>query len=362
MKRLSFLCVPIGLVLVFALSFSCGGVGSSVSGFIDSLSADMKKCAPDLSSATSALTQWNTGSDGWSMDATYGVLRKHFDPDSGLESIYGVVEQLDQIVTDLSSDSDEIVNNDSGTVTFPDGTATYEAVSTDVTLPSIFGGTAVSGFEKKVTVTITATGMTNIMYFKLGDTDEKILFYYNIPSTYETGVVYATRNKTSGALAVKVACHKAAGSMLPPGSSQQNNEFRLKLYFEGNTLDQSFTFNLKTDAGTGWSIFGGGSVAADSDLIAVRGTDEADSQTYANDGGLLADNTAASYYVVISFGNLKTSGYDGGGYPKSAANLSAETSAVKKYITIGNASCPYDTVTSWQAFIYPQEATELSIQ
>lgn len=364
MKRLRFVFIPFILLLLLSLSFSCGGsIASSVSGFIDSLSEDMKKCAPDLGTATSSvLQQWNTGSDGWSMDATYGVLKKHFDPNSGSESIYGIVEQLDSIVSQISSYSDEIVNNDSGTITFTEGTATYETFSGDVTLPSIFGGSSVSGFEKKIVITMTDGSYEGTLYFKLGDTDEKILFYGSMPANDETDVVYATRNKTSGALVINVATHKASGTIPASGAAHVDSEFRLKLYFVGNTIEHTFKFNLKTDAAQGWAVFGGGSIASDSDLIAVRGTDEADSKTYANDGFLLTDNSDASYYVIISFGNLKTSGYNGGGYPLSAANLIAEASEAKKYITIGDASCLYDSVASWQAFVYPEEASELSIQ
>jgi len=328
-----------------------------------SIADDMRECAPDLGS--SAITLWEDGDNGWSGHVTYGVLKKHFDSTSGSESIYATVllvdETLSAVVENMSLSAWESQGEWSG----GGWDVTHELVDGNVTLPSIFGGGVVSDFENYLTIsgTVDESQYDSYFHYKQAGDDgiEKILYRFENAVDNECGAIYATRNSSTEDITVWIASHKAPGAIPADGSVHENDEFRCLLYFEGNIEAQSFKFKLKTDAATGWAFWGGGSTASDDDYIAVRGTDEADSQTYANDGGGVTDDSADTTYVVLTFGDMKDDAYDGGGYPKNgtAANLAAETDSSVGYIDLGDENCLYADIAAVQAFKYPEEKSEL---
>lgn len=333
---------------------------------ISSVADDMRKCAPDLASSATVLSQFINGAetDGWSGFATYGVFKKHFDSTSGTESFYATVLMLDEMTTALAEMPDDIFEaEEEGTVTAGDFTIVHASVNSDVTLPTIFSSMTVSDFAKSLT--ITGSEGESVLYYKPAgdDNTEKIYYKFSMDADNESGAIYAVRNTSTANLTIYAASHKAPGTIPAAGSAHENNEFRCLLYFEGNTTAKTFKFKVKTDAAQGWAFFGGGSIADDSSMIAVRGTDEADDQTYANNGNGFTDDSADSYYVILTFGNMKDSTFTGGAYPKEgiAPNLSGETEDVAHYITLGHADCLFADVAAFKAWKYPEEASELGL-
>jgi hypothetical protein len=331
---------------------------------IDSIADDMRQCAPDLS--TLAITNWAVGDNGWSGHVQYGVLKKHFDANSGNESIYATVLMIDTVLSNISASLPATVLDGEGTVTDGEWTVEYAQVSEPVNLPPIFGGTAVDDFENYMAMTGYMDDMESeylaYFYYKPAGDDgiEKMSYRYQITAENERGHLYVVRDTNTHDLEVWVAGIKGSDT-LPAGPAHVDAEHRVCLNFEGNTEDQTFRFRLKTDAAQGWSFWGGGTIASDDGVIAVRGTDMADSATYANDGTGITDNSADTTYVVLTFGQMKDNAFDGNGYPKNgtAALIGGETATAAGYISFGNANCLHATLAAAQSFGYPETAVEL---
>ena len=334
---------------------------------IASLADDMRKCAPDIASAGlgSGFENWTA----WSGAEQYGVIKKHFDSNSGSESIYHMVTMLDDTVSKLGADLPAGAlqgEGGSGSKTVSGWTCSWEAATT-LTLPSILNSQVVNDFAAHVNFSGDQSGSTYVsdLYYKPEGDDgiEKIYFRYDNGSN-ERGLVYAERRSGTGQLEVWTVCHKAAGAM-PAAGSHGDNEFRCLLNFEGNSTTKTFKFRVKTDsnAANGWLVFGGGSTADDNAYIALRGTSYADTSVYANDGARIQeideiDNDPTTSYVILTFGQLKNATAV---TPKSAttANFTTETESVKNYIILGEADCPFSSLQEIRAFKYPAEKTEL---
>ena len=356
--------------IAFIICIGCSAGSSTIiptSGFrIDSLADDMRACAPDL--ASSVITVWEDGSNGWSSNAEYGVLKKHFDSSSGTESIYATVLMLDEMTDQLAQVPESFFEED-GSTTHGDYTITNTTDPGNFTLPTIIGGDTITDFE--IHLNSTATGYSSDLYYKEpsdSDNVERIFYRYNNTTDSERGLVYATRNSSTEEISVYTACHKAPGDAYDEGPSApfDENEFRCLLYFEGNLDTETFAFKVKTDAGgeLGWAFFGGGSVSSDDDYIAVRGTVTADdlSTPYENDGNLFTDDSENSTYVIITFGDMTDSSYDpGDSIVKygTYTNLDAETAYAVDYIDLTETECLYSTVTEFQNFKYPDTYGQL---
>ncbi|HOO70715.1 MAG TPA: hypothetical protein PK926_03060 [Spirochaetota bacterium] len=359
-----FFTILFALTLTIPLLVSCSDDSSDKTAgiIINSLADDMRQCAPDL--ASSVITVWADGSNGWSSGVEYGVLKKHFDSDSGSESIYATVTLLDEILSNVMANLSPSALESEGSKTVGDYTVVYELVDGSVNLPSILsdnGVTAVDDFENHMTFT-GGDYEGNFYYKSAGDSGTEKLFYrYENSGENETGLIYATRDTSTNDMEVWTACHKSDSTTFPTaGTAHVENDFRCLLYFKGNTDAQNFKFKIKTDAADGWAFWGGGSVASDDNYIVVRGTDTADSDTYANDGSGITDADDATTYVILTFGQMKNSDYNGGGYPLDCSNLAAESESVADYIRFGT-DCLHGTESAAQDFVYPEEATELAM-
>lgn len=370
MKKCSALVLALALLVISWIGCSSDSSNTpAVSTLsIDSIADDMRQCAPDLSSL--AITDWASGDNGWSGHVQYGVLKKHFDAESGNESLYATVLMIDEVLSGIASSLPETVldDEDGGTITEGGWTVDYAVVNESVTLPDIVGGTVVDDFETHMTLTGTMDGdggdsaYQAFFYYKPAGDDgiEKISYRYEITGQQERGLLFAIRDTITHDIEVWVASIKGSDT-LPAGPAHVDAEHRVCLNFEGNTEAQTFRFKLKTDAADGWAFWGGGSVATDADYIVVRGTDTADSATYANDGSGISDDSADTTYVVLTFGNMKDAAYTGGDYPKAgtAANLNAEADALEAYITFGSATCMHESLAAARDFTYPESPAEL---
>jgi len=347
-------------VLCAALVWSAGCSDSGSSGArIASLADDMRKCAPDIASAGlgSGFDTWKA----WSGAEQYGVIKKHFDSTSGIESIYDTVTMLDDTVSRLGADLPAgALQGESGSKTVSGWTCSWEAATT-LTLPSILNSQVVNDFAAHVNHSGDQSGSTYVgdLYYKPEGDDgiEKIYYRYDNGSN-ERGLVYAERRSGTGQLKVWTVCHKAAGKMPKAGNAHDDNEFRCLLNFEGNTTTKTFKFKVKTDAEKGWLVFGGGSTADDNAYIALRGTSHADTEVYANNGTRIKDDDpTTTSYVILTFGQLKNATPV---TPKSATtdNFNKENESVKNYIILGD-DCPFSSLQEIQAFKYPAEKTEL---
>jgi len=329
---------------------------------IASLADDMRKCAPDIASLGSGFENWTA----WSGAEQYGVIKKHFDSTSGIESIYATVTMLDDTVSQLGAILPAgALQGESGSKTVSGWTCSWEAATT-LTLPSILNSQVVNDFAAHVNHSGDQSGSTYVgdLYYKPEGDDgiEKIYYRYDNRSN-ERGLVYAERRSGTGQLKVWTVCHKAAGAMPAAGSAHVDSEFRCLLNFEGNSTTKTFKFRVKTDAEKGWLVFGGGSTADDNAYIALRGTSYADDSVYANNGALIKDidnddNDPTTSYVILTFGQLKNATAV---TPKTAttANFDTETESVKNYIILGEADCPFSSLQKIQEFKYPAEKTEL---
>lgn len=330
MKKIFTILLLFAMTLTILFVVSCSD-GSSGGISINPLTDDMKKCAPDL--ASSVINEWS----GWSGAADYGVLRKHFDSTSKGENIYAPVELFDD---KLDYFSGLFSSSSSAAVTGP------------VSLPDIFGGTAVNDFETRVEVD------QYIFYYKPAGTDgtEKFLFYWDQDPGIQNSL-YAIRNNKSNDLEIWTAGFNTASE----------NKSHAIMHFEGNTVDKNFKFRIKTDAGSsygaGWAFWGGGSIKTEDSYIAVRGTNDADSANLENDGEGITGAGTDTTYVILKVGEMKAAAgpvvKDG-----TAANFNNESDATKpsvKYIDFGT-DCLHKTLGNAQNFKYPTAASELLIQ
>ncbi|MDY6933331.1 MAG: hypothetical protein SVZ03_03815 [Spirochaetota bacterium] len=311
-------------------------IGSSDDGLSPYLD-DVKSCTPDLGSSR-VMEQWITsdGGDGWSTNATYGVLKKLFHPDSGNESVYGPVETVDNYIDWINNFSNYF--DSPGTYTYENMSATIEEITEAVTIP-YFGGT-----ENNVDTQLTIIGTNNDLpisiriAFGIDDNNEYIVCYgqhqYVSDEETQTGytICHATRNDATGDISIELA-----------SIADKTDVFKIRYKFEGNTTENTFRLTQKTNAATGWCVLAGGSVAEDLSKIAVRATDNADSSTGANDGSNL-DETEG-YYVILTKeeiydpSTLDTQGESGttdDGWPKEAttSNLDAESDTEANYIDV----------------------------
>ncbi len=324
---------------------------------IASLADDMRKCAPDIASLGSGFENWTA----WSGAEPYGVIKKHFDSTSGIESIYATVTMLDDTMSQLGAYLPAgALQGESGSKTVSGWTCSWEAATT-LTLPSILNSQVVNDFAAHVNHSGDQSGSTYVgdLYYKPEGDDgiEKIYYRYDNGSN-ERGLVYAERRSGTGQLKVWTVCHKAAGAMPAAGSAHVDSEFRCLLNFEGNSTTKTFKFRVKTDAAEGWLVFGGGSTADDNAYIALRGTSYADTSVYANNGTSIIDNDPTTSYVILTFGELKNATAVTPKYA-TAENFATETESVKNYIILGEADCPFSSLLEIQAFKYPAEKTEL---
>ncbi len=335
------------IILGIFLITGCGQVmnntndnDSSVS--FTSVTEKMKACAPDLSS--SALDNWSTN---WSRDGQYSIFTKHFRVESGSESIYGAANLLDIFMDALETAIVEAdINGDFNTpysVTM--GTTNYtfqvsgnisDYTGTGVQLPNILGSSNIASISKKAIFDIKENGsnyMKLVIYYGITNDIQTLIIYQNNLSDTSKTIGYANINNTTGVITYKSA---GASSTIPSiGASHINNEFRCLINFEGNFIDKTSKFSLKTDAATGWAVLGGGSVASNNSLYAVRALSPADSLEYANDGANL--NVNAGHYVIISMSDLNNNtDLSGAGWPKAATALGSESLAEKKFIIIND--------------------------
>ncbi|GAB6097392.1 hypothetical protein JCM14469_36460 [Desulfatiferula olefinivorans] len=330
----------------------------------DSVGDDMRRCAPDLS--TLAVTDWENGDNGWSGHVQYGVLKKHFDANSGNESIYATVLMIDSVLANIAASLPATALEGEGTVTDGEWTVEYAQVSEPVTLPPVFGGAAVDDFENYMAMTGYMDDMDSeylaYFYYKPAGDDgiEKMAYRYQITAENERGNLYVVRDTNTHDLEVWVAGIKG-GALPAEGSAHADAEHRVCLNFVGNTEAQTFRFRLKTDAAQGWAFWGGGTIASDDGVIAVRGTDMADSATYANNGTGITDDSADTTYVVLTFGQMKDNTFNGNGYPKAATavNLGGETASAAGCISFGGADCLHASLAAAQSFGYPEAASDL---
>jgi len=326
MKKILTLLFAMTLTILFMVSCSLDSSGGIS---INPLADDMRKCAPDLASSGNDMA-WDPG---WKTV----VLNKHFNSSSKGDSIYSPVELFDDKLAYFSG----LLSSSSST-----------PVTGSITLPAIFGGTEVSGFETRVEVD------QYIFYYKPAGTDgtEKFLFYWNQDPGIQSSL-YAIRDNTSNDLEIWTAGFNTVSENTSHGI----------MHFEGNTGAQNFKFRIKTDAGSsgaGWAFWGGGSIATEDSYIAVRGANIADSGINANDGGGITDDDEGTKYVILTFGQMKDADYNGGGYPEVPSNLTEETddaALVVKYIAFGD-DCLHADVGAAQNFRYPTAANQLAIQ
>jgi hypothetical protein len=331
--------IPTALLLAAAaLYLGCpaditkASITGGATNFIDPYSKDMKKCAPDLSSL--GFDQWKNGDNGWSASAQYGILNKHFNPESGTESIFFNVQKVDHFI------ENEINGNHSDEVT---------EVSGKVKLPTILGGTELDGFQYRIKKDEGDKIVTS--YWAVTKNTDKILSYMDMKEDSEGGnVLYGIRNNETGELTIKTATFL--------------DRFRCIVHFEGNFKQNNGTMVIKTDASGGWCVYGGGSIANESDKFCLRAVERGDSQNYANDGANLSDDSSSIYYAIFTFGDIKNKSDSVAGYPKAAtqANIQAETDPAINYIVFGKPECPLDSVAEWKAIKYPESEDELKIE
>ena len=306
-------------------------------------SAAVRSCAPYLASSATVLDQWLNGDDGWSRSAAYGVFNKHFNPDSGLESIYGPIDTLDDFIDEINRYSEYFSLTD-GSYSGGGYTVTLSSVSSAVTIP-FFTSSTNSEVNRRLQIAA-AGGYPQIdAYFLLEEAKQVVVLkacYQYGPNNSVTETIggYVAQDSTTGDVSVWLATFVDGPA----------DDFAMASKFEGNTVNKTFDLTLKTNAAQGWAVMAGGSVAADSDLMAVRATDEADTGAYGAAGANDHANLDADegYYVILT----KAQVYDptdldagsGSGWPKAVGvanvNLTAETADVADYIRTAETACP----------------------
>jgi len=353
--RATYKFLALVIVVLFVGIFGCSDDSSSNG--LSTYSDDIKDCAPDLSSSASALWINATGSDGWSPTAEYGVLKKLFHPDSGTESIYGPIESMDRIIDFINEFSQNFDENGTFTAESENTelTATNEDLTGGVTSIPYLGGAETNAIKL---LNVTGSGDSSLTLkaaYGIDELKEYLVFRSKHEYTedgvtqIEYTVCHASRDDETGDISIELAsiCDKNGDGSIETNPNVAD-DFLIRYKFVGNTLTKVFKLTQKTNAGSGWGVMAGGSVASSTDKVAVRATQNADSTSGANDyTNITADATdVLGYYVVLTMDQINNptsldSSLDGdrrtvdGSWPKPASSFSTETEEFKKYLIIG---------------------------
>ncbi|MBF0298358.1 MAG: hypothetical protein HQK51_06535 [Oligoflexia bacterium] len=344
---MKFFVTIIILSFSFSLMVSCSKNSTSAapaapSTLISPYSTTVRSSAPDLS--TAALSNWATN---WSPSASYGILKKVFNANSGTESIFGPVVTLDRMIENINSLNSSGALENGGTITYGTTDIIFEARTSisSASIPTFLGG----GTNTNVSYLVSGASADNSIQIKVaygdlaGDNETVIGRYkYATSEGVEYLNVYATRNNTTKDYSIKLAMIADKGTIGTISGNPANSDFLINFYITGNTNLKTFKFSHRTNAGTGQAIMAYGSIANDSDSIIIRATDEADSVAGGNDYTNISNATENNqgHYVILTKTQLMNA-TEPTGYPKAVAvNLAAEaTSTNKAAITINESDC-----------------------
>lgn len=278
---------------------------------------------------TSAVTDW----DGWCANDIgelgihrYSLLNKLFNPDSGVESVYGPLESVENVLGILESNSDLVTN---GTYQVDGGDGTYTAVvsdfSGDFTVP-YFGHTQ-SGLTQKVVITAGDGSFSAMIAYDMDGDDKALVAHTKMVTTEgeDAGTSYelfrANYNETSEVLQIWVA-----------HTDNKTDSFKIQFVWKGNMSDGTFALTQSTNAAKGeggsdgfWLIMGGGNME---EQMAFRAETN--------------DNPGADYFVMVTMDDI-TSATAPAGYPADSgvggANIDSTTYPVQSYIDTAHANC-----------------------
>lgn len=279
---------------------------------------DVQSCTPYLGS--SSLDQWAD----WDPDNAGGVLGRLFDPAMGEdECLYTHCVILDdhiELVNRFSDYWDQEGEHTSDGVTMRVDTG-VESVVIPYLDQYIFGGMSVAVDRM---VTLQSGALTVRMAFAIDGKKETIVEQYEIGDT-EAGVFYAVRNGDyRGFWQASV------------------KEARTQHMWEGDVAQRWFRITECTDAGTGWEVMGGGSVARDDSMMAFSAR--------SREGSRSEDE----FYLTISLAELNSGNRPATGIIDAAVD-SPDGVDERAYITKTSSKC----LGFLGNFAYPNDVDEL---
>jgi hypothetical protein len=323
MKKLSLLVL---FVIGGLLINGCGQVINNTSdnsgtSLFNSVGEKMKECAPNTSGAA-GLNEW----EGWSITADYGILKEVFNLSSGVECIFSGATNLDTMLSAISEalESVDSSGNINTSVMGFDLHGKYSDFLGSVSLPNPIGGSSIpyTDIPKKVTLDVYNAGIKQCeieLYYGITNNIQTIVYQNNNLNEDSKSIAYAIIDDTNKTISYKEAF--AFNNPLPnPGSQHTDSppNFRCYMQFEGDYLNKTSKFSLKTNACEGGAVMGGGSVANDNSKYAIRATSEADSATYSNDASNLSSTNG--YYVILSRSEIYSGATPAGGETTAQLN------------------------------------------
>jgi len=186
------------------------------------------------------------------------VLDKLFDPENGIEGIYGPVETLDGFIENVNVHKmllDELGETVEGEGEY---TSTFSVLSIETR------EIEVPFFEETVTVDrivkyVTGTGETEYIAFTIDEQRDAETLVAFATSDFDGPlqmVIYGTRDNATN-MEIRVAIHLIYN---PPSTDSFRGQFK----WQGNRNENWFSVTQRTDAGQGnWQVLGGGSIAED---------------------------------------------------------------------------------------------------
>lgn len=277
---------------------------------------------------TSAVAEW----DGWCADGEsshqYSVLTKLFNPDSGLESVYGPVQEVESILDIIETYKDMLSENGDHDVAPGDGqtySATVSNFEGDFVVP--FFGDTQTGLTRKVVISSEdESWRTMVAYDMIGDDKAMVVhtIYYDSEDDSTSYTVFrATFNETTQILQIWAA-----------SVSDKADSFKIQFIWKGDLEAETFTLTQYTNAAKDdvdhdgifetdgfWKVMGGGSL---DDQMAFRANTR--------------DSESDDYFVVVTMDEI-LSATPPAGFPADAATIDSTTYPVQSYIDEEHSNC-----------------------
>ncbi len=323
----------IAAVLVLAMGlFACGGSDSTSTptsttpittyNYKEVFTDSIRELTPNV--GTSAVTDW----DGWSACHPddihrYSILNKLFNIDNGVESIFGPVASVENIL-DILENYEELSEN--GTHEIGDGGVTYTAVvsdySGDFTVP-YFEDTQ-TGLSKQVVITSSDDSFSTMVAYDMEGDDKALVAHTKHVFEHNSYELFrANFNETTQVLQVWVAY-----------ADDDPDTFKIQFIWKGNVEEGTFVLTQSTNAAKEdldhdgiyevdgmWTVMGGGNMDSEMAFRAITN-----------------DSPTDDYFVVVTMDDI-LSATAPAGYPAESTAIDSTTDAVQGYIDTNHESC-----------------------
>lgn len=330
-KRIKRIFAPLAAIAFAGLCLTiinCGGSGggsstststSSTTPLQSTFTETAREITPNLTTSGD-VAAWSA----WDSTQQYSVFMKLFNEDSGWESVFGPLDQIDMALEMVEGFSDYW--DTPGTYTATSNNMTITAVIETITEMAIpyLGGTDTT-VTKKITLSDADGNYNYMVAFNITGTENAMVLHSKIISNEGTEylVAYATHNETTGDTRIKIA-----------GVADKTDNFKINVDWKGNESTEVFSITQYTNAAKPdsttdgyWMVMGGGNAES---TMSFRSKNR--------DSGEADPANADDYIVVATVAEMATNTAPAG-FPLISSSIDSATNDIQKHVDTDHADC-----------------------